>query len=130
MRTKWAPRTAVRGLMVAVVVGLAGCGGPPPPTDKAEGVAVLQSVLEAWQAGEPMTALKDRKPAITVVDHAWSGGTKLAKFEIDADGAQPSGYDLSCPVKLWLGDGKKPPVQVRYVIALAPERVVTRDFGN
>jgi hypothetical protein len=125
------PTHVARGLVVAVAVGLTGCGtGPPPPTDKAEAVAVLRTALEAWQSGGTADALKAGPAAITAVDSAWAAGTKLARFEIDEAGAQPSGYDLSCPVQLWLGDGKKPPVKVRYVIALTPNRVVTRDFGS
>lgn len=118
-------------LIVGLAFALAGCGGgPPPPTDKNDGVALLRTVLEAWQAGKSPNELKDGRPSITVVDSTWNGGTKLAKFEIDEAAAQPNGYDLGCAVKLWLGDGKKPPVSVRYVIALSPQRVVTRDFGN
>lgn len=114
-----------------VALGLSGCGGgPPPPTDKNDAVALLRTVLEAWQAGKSSNELKDGKPSVVVVDKSWSDGAKLAKFEIDETAAQPNGYDLSCPVKLWLGDGKKPPVTVRYIIALSPQKVVTRDFGN
>jgi hypothetical protein len=125
-------RVPARSVFLMVFVwGLAGCGGgPPPPTDKNDAVALLRTVLEAWQAGKTQTDLKNGTPPITAVDKVWSEGTKLSKFEIDEAGAQPNGYDLSCPVKLWLGDGKKPPVHVRYVIALSPQRVVTRDFGN
>ncbi len=124
-------RSASRWLVLAAVVGLVGCGGgPPPPTDPAAGVAVLRAALEAWQAGETPDALKGRTPAVTVVDKDWTGGAKLARFEIDETAAQPNGYDLGCPVKLWLGDGKKPPVRVRYVVALSPNTVVTRDFGG
>lgn len=132
MRTTLKLRVPARSILAMVVAfGLAGCGGsPPPPTDKNDGVALLRTVLDAWQAGKTPNDLKDGRPSVTVVEKAWSDGTKLAKFEIDEGAAQPNGYDLSCPVKLWLGDGKKPPVSVRYVIALSPQKVVTRDFGN
>lgn len=108
-----------------------GCGGSSPPqTDKTQGIEVLKSALEAWQSGQKAESLKDLSPALTIVDQAWKDGVKLAKFEIESDGAQPSGFDLGVPVKLWLGDGKKAPTKVRYIIALAPNRVITRDFGN
>jgi hypothetical protein len=132
MPMQWKLRVLARSvILVVLTLGLAGCGGgPPPPTDKNDAVALLRIVLDAWQAGKTPNDLKNGTPAITAVDKMWSEGTKLSKFEIDDAAAQPNGYDLSCPVKLWLGDGKKPPVSVRYVIALSPQRVVTRDFGN
>lgn len=117
--------------LLLVAAGLVGCGGgPPPPADPAAGVAVLRAALEAWQAGEPADALKGRTPPVTVVDKDWSGGARLLRFEIEEAAAQPTGYDLGCPAKLWLGDGKRPPVRVRYVVALSPNVVVTRDFGG
>lgn len=132
MRTIFKLRVPTRSMLALVFAsGLAGCGGsPPPPTDKNDGVALLRTVLEAWQAGKSPNDLKNGQPSVTVVEKVWSDGAKLAKFEIDEVGAQPNGYDLGCPAKLWLGDGKKPPVTVRYVIALNPQKVVTRDFGN
>ena len=124
-------RIVTRRLIVVMFLATVGCGGgPPPPTDKVEAVAVLRAVLDAWQSGEKPADLKDGKPSITVVDSVWAEGTKLARFEIDDAAAQPNGYDLGCPTMLWLGDGKKAPVKVRYVIALSPNKVVTRDFGN
>lgn len=118
-------------VLAATSIMLVGCGGSSPPqTDKSQGIEVLKNALEAWQGGQKPESLKDLSPALTMVDQSWKDGTKLAKFEIEADGAQPSGFDLNCPVKLWLGDGKKPPTKVRYIIALAPNRVITRDFGN
>lgn len=123
--------TLSRALTVLAVIGLVGCGGgPPPPTDPAQGVALLRTALQTWQAGKAPDALKNRSPAITVVDKDWAAGAKLAKFEIDETAAAPNGYDLGVPAKLWLGDGKKPPVTVRYVIALSPNQVITRDFGG
>lgn len=121
----------LRAMALLAAVGLIGCGGgPPPPTDPAAGVAALRAALEAWQAGETPDALKGRSPPVTVVDRDWGKGIKLAKFEIEEAAAEPNGYDLGCPVKLWLGDGRKPPVRVRYVVALSPNVVVTRDFGG
>lgn len=128
-RSTCAPWLAACGL-VAAAVALVGCGGgAPPPPAPAEAAAALRTVLEAWQSGTKAEALKSGPAAITAVDSAWASGAKLARFEIDEAGAQPSGYDLSLPAKLWLGDGSGPPVKVRYVVALTPNRVVTRDFG-
>lgn len=128
------PTRFALGLVLATVAGLvgsAGCGGgPPPPTDPAAGVSLLRTALEAWQAGEAPDALKGRAPPLTVVDKDWSAGAKLTRFEIEESAAKPNGYDLGCPVRLWLGDGKKPPVRVRYVVALSPNQVITRDFGG
>jgi hypothetical protein len=122
-------RSALPGWFALLLA--AGCSGPaPPPTpDKGEALAALRTALEAWQRGDKPDAHKNRQPPIQVIDPSWSQGTKLARFEIEADQAGPSGFDLGCPVKLWLGD-KKDPLRVKYTIATTPAVVVARDFGG
>lgn len=128
MRARRVPRAVAGVLLAGAAVGLGGCDRPPPQADKGEAVALLRAALEAWQAGEKPDALQARTPPVVAVDPAWLDGTKLVKFEIDEGGAEPSGYDLSCPVKLWLGT--RPPVKVRFVVALAPNKVITREVGG
>lgn len=116
-----------------VLAGLlgVGCGRTTPqPTDRVEALAVLRTVLEAWQMGDKPESLRQREPPIQVTDPAWIQGTRLAKFEIEENQTQPSGYNLGCPVKLWLRDGKKEPRRVKFTIATSPALVVTRDFGG
>jgi hypothetical protein len=108
-----------------------GCGSATSEsTDKAEALALLHSVLEAWQLGEKPESLRERPVPIWVTDPAWMRGTRLTRFEIEANKSQPSGYNLACPVKLWLNDGKKEPRKVKFTIATSPVLVVTREFGG
>jgi hypothetical protein len=126
-------RRLAPGLVLALTAGLsaAGCGGPTPrPPEPAEAVAILRAVLEAWQQGERPEALQRRQPPVQAADPDWTQGVRLARFEIEEGQARPSGFDLGCPVKLWLGDGKGAPRRVRYTVATSPARVVTRDFGG
>jgi hypothetical protein len=102
----------------------------PESTDRAEALALLRTALEAWQLGEKPESLREREAPIWVTDPAWTRGTRLAKFEIEANQTQPSGFNLACPVKLWLNDGKKEPRKVKFTIATSPALVVTRELGG
>src|SRR5262245_10675377 len=99
----------------------------PRPPDRAEAVAALRVALDAWQRGETPESLHHRQPPIRVADPAWSQGARLARFEIEEDQARPSGFDIGCPVRLWLADGRKDPRRVKYTVATSPAVVVTRD---
>ncbi len=125
---RWA---SVVAALLTMVVAVSGCGGPAPrPADRDAALAALRTALEAWQKGDPPDSLRQRQPPIVMVDPAWGQGTKLARFAIETDLAQPSGYDLGCPVRLWLGDGRKEPRRVKFTVATSPQLVVTRDFGG
>jgi hypothetical protein len=103
-------------------VALAGCGPkPPPPTDLAEGSALLKEVLTAWKDGKAMDGL----PA-TVSDPDWTAGKKLDRFELTGDD-KPSGYDLRCGARIWL-DGAQEPKRVFFLVSLSPKKVVVRDM--
>lgn len=131
MKSTFSLRAFVWSLLAIVPMALTGCSeGPPPPTDKGQAVTLLKQVLEEWKAGKTPTEVKNGTLAVTVSDTSWTTGAKLIQFEIVESEAQPSGYDLTCPVKLWIGDNKKPPIKTKYVIALKPNRVITRDFGS
>lgn len=108
----------------------AGCVAKPKPADRGEALAALRAALEAWQGGERPEALLQRHPSIQVADPAWGEGMRLARYEIEEEEAQISGYDLSCPVKLWFGDGKGEPRRVRFSVATRPRLVIARDFGG
>lgn len=119
------------GLLLPFLTLTLGCqDNRPPPPDRAEAAALLRTVLETWQAGQPPATLASKSPPVTVNDPDWARGVPLARFEIEEDAAQPAGFDLSCPARLWLGDGKKTPLRVRYLISLKPARVVVRAFGD
>jgi hypothetical protein len=119
--------------LIVVAAGLlsAGCGNTASEsTDKGEALALLRTVLEAWQMGEKPESLRERSEPIWVTDPAWMRGTRLTKFEIEANQTQLSGYNVACPVKLWLNDGKKEPRKVKFTVATAPALVVAREFGG
>jgi hypothetical protein len=118
------------GLLIAVVGLLAtGCfkARPPTPTREAA-LATLRAALEAWQKGEKPDRLGEGGQGISMSDPDWSGGARLAKFEIDEDRVQSAGFDLKFPVKLWLGDGQEDPQSVKFTIVTSPARLVFRAF--
>jgi hypothetical protein len=131
MRVSELGRGRLCRIAAVVLLAAGGCGpGAPRTPDKGEALATLRAALEAWQRGEKPDALRGWDPPVQAVDPDWSRGVKLARFEIEADKAGPSGHDLGCPVKLWLGDGAREPRRVKYTVASAPARVVTRDYGG
>jgi hypothetical protein len=102
---------------------------PPTPTREAA-LATLRAALEAWQKGEKPDVPGQVGQGISLSDPDWSGGARLAKFEIDEDRVLQTGYDLKFPVKLWLGDGQEDPRSVKFTIVTSPARLVVRDFGG
>jgi len=120
------------GLLLTLTGLLAtGCfkARPPTPTREAA-LATLRAALEAWQKGETPDRQGQGGQGISLADPDWSGGARLAKFEIDEDRVLPAGYDLKFPVKLWLGDGEEDPRSVKFTIVTSPARLVVRDFGG
>lgn len=119
-------RSRLWPLAAGVVLSAGGCGGPPDPPDRGEAVTALRTALEGWQRGDRPDAL----PSVRVVDPDWARGARLTRFEIDEGQAQPSGYDMGVPVKLWLEGGRKNPRPVKYTVTTRPAPVVVRDFGG
>jgi hypothetical protein len=108
-----------------------GCFNARPATPTREAaLATLRAALEAWQKGEMPDRPGQSGQGISLSDPDWSGGARLARFEIDEDRALQTGYDLKFPVKLWLGDGQEDPQSVRFTIVTSPARLVVRDFGG
>jgi hypothetical protein len=107
-----------------------GCGRSNAPTKVPLARESLTVALESWKAGQPSTALRERSPAITMVDEAWQKGEKLESFETVA-GELDDGVNLHCPVKLGLIDerGGRHSEQVTYVIGTAPVITIIRDLG-
>lgn len=120
------------GWRFAFILLITGCESSTPiPPDKSQAISVLRTVLETWQKGEKIESLLQRNPSIQAVDSAWSQGIALSRFEIEEEQVNQSGFDMGCPVKIWLNDGKKESRRVRYTIAApASGWVVTRDFGG
>lgn len=122
--------TSRRLALLAVAALLAaGCAGdsPPPSADPDLARAALRGALEAWVKGEPTDALKSRSPAVVVVDHEWTVGVKLARFELGPD--VPSGADLRCEATLWILDRRDKLVKRKaaYRVGTAPAVTVVRE---
>jgi hypothetical protein len=91
--------TFLRLLACGVFLGVAGCGGrPPPPADPVQARATLQLALDAWKKGDQPETLKDRQPPVIAVDHDWRNGERLLHYQVQQD--EPFGADLRCQVLL------------------------------
>lgn len=119
------------GLVLSGVLLLTlGCGpGAPPAADKPRALSALRMALQSWKSGEPPDSLKNTL-SIQMVDPAWERGSKLEKFEIDETSAQPSGFDLGVPVKLWFENSGGSAKTIKYTVSTSPALVITRDFGG
>jgi hypothetical protein len=97
------------------------------PVNASRARETLRAALESWKQGDQVDALQGDDPPIYVVDMDWQAGVKLAAYQIVNDG-QEKDAQLFCPVKLTLRDprGKETSKQVIYMIATAPNLVVSR----
>lgn len=92
-------------LLIAGGPGLAaGCGGAGnamyvPGRDEAR--SSLEAALTAWRDGKSPEEIAAR-PKVQVADSVWSGGARLAAFEIGEEEADADGGVKRFPVKLTL----------------------------
>ena len=108
---------------------LVGCAGSTPrAADPGQAVEALKVTLEAWKNGQKSGSLRQHATAITASDPDWEKGTRLLRYEVLDSESRPSGFDLSCPVRLWLDDNK--PRRVSYSVSTSPRLVVVRDLGS
>lgn len=86
---------------------VAGCGSTAAPTaaDPDAAKQLLERALSSWQKGQTVEAVKNGTPPIVVNDTKWSGGRKLAKYDIEVP-SEPSGAQQKFRVTLWLSDDK------------------------
>ena len=118
----------VAGLLLLLVVG---CARPPSTSDPDKAPGLVRTVLDAWKDGRTAESLKDGS-SIHAADPQWQAGARLIKYEIDEGGTRVEGYDVRCPVRLWLeiNGQAKGPVTVFYSVATTPNQVVVRDAGG
>jgi hypothetical protein len=90
----------------------------------------LQSVLDAWKAGERPEDLEKLTPPIHVKDADWKGGFFLVSYKADQEG-RLVGYDMNYPVVLELKDPRGKPVKKTavYSITTRPSLLVARQEG-
>jgi hypothetical protein len=124
----------VKAMLLATVgTWTAGCGSGPKragPVDVELARESLRAALESWKNGEPINALRDGSPAITVQDFDWKTGFALLQYEIQGDDKEDSS-NLHCPVQLTLRDlqGREVKKKVTYVIGTDPIITVFREMS-
>jgi len=115
--------------LVGVLAILPGCGGTAPPAaaDPAQARDALGAALESWKAGEQPESLRQRKPAVVVVDHEWTAGYRLLHYEAGAD--QALGGNLRCNVVLVLRNPRGQTVRKKaaYSVGTSPVLTVHRE---
>ncbi len=122
-----------RALLLAIVILTAslseGCGGGASPADPDQVNLTLRQTLDAWQAGEAVDALASQSEPIHVAEPKWKEGFRLVRYEVGTN-VKSKGFDLICPVELWMKDpkGKEVHEKVRYIVSAKPERTVVRSF--
>jgi hypothetical protein len=97
------------------------------PVDASEARETLRAALESWKKGDKVNTLKSGNPPIYVIDMDWQAGVKLKDYQIVSAGEEKDAH-LFCPVSLTLqySGGKETRVKTTYVIATAPNLVVSR----
>ncbi len=106
----------------AVVLCL-GCGGPPAAIEPDRANQAMRTALDAWQKGEPVNSLKDRKPSIQMVDPDWQAGFKLVSYQLQKE--QPWGADVVFHTLLSLQKGTGKAVQKKVLYTVGTGSVFT-----
>jgi len=116
----------------ALPILIAGCGPRAATSNPEKAVELVRTVLDAWKEGRPAGSLKEGHSPIHAADPLWDAGARLIKYEIDEADTRVEGYDVRCPVKLWLEiqGNQKAGVGVFYSVATTPNQVVVRDAGG
>jgi hypothetical protein len=112
-------------VLAAVLAVLAGCSrnSPSAPADPDRARDALRSSLDAWQQGETPHTLKERRPAIFVVDYEWTGGHRLLRYQIEKD--ELIGNQLRCHVRLTVQNQQGRVVQQAAAYSVDTDPVVT-----
>ena len=126
-RTFWLHARLLAMAVLTVSLG-EGCGGASPADPEQVGLTLRQT-LDAWQAGEALDSLTSQSQPIHVAEPKWKDGFRLVRYEVGPD-VKSKGFDLICPVELWMKDpkGKDVHEKARYIVSAKPERTVVRSF--
>jgi hypothetical protein len=129
---KWIVSVLRSCLTGGALVLIAGCGlgERAEPADRDQAQKALQTVLDAWKAGEKPENLENLTPPIHVKDADWRGGFLLVGYKADQEG-RLVGFDINYPVILELKSPKGKPVKKTavYSIATRPSLLVARQEG-
>jgi hypothetical protein len=126
-RTFWL-HARLLAMAVLTISLVQGCGGASPADPEQVGLTLRQT-LDAWQAGEALDSLASQSQPIHVAEPKWKDGFRLVRYEVGPD-FKSKGFDLICPVELWMKDpkGKEVHEKARYIVSAKPERTVVRSF--
>jgi hypothetical protein len=117
-------------LLVLTVLLAAGCGAPSlqEPAEPTQAREALRIVLDAWQRGDTLDAVRSTAPAVQVNERDWTAGCRLARYQIVSDGAR-AGTDLRFRVVLTLrqSNGKTIRKNTTYMVGTSPALTVHRD---
>lgn len=118
------------GLLAALVVSLAGCGGGVDrEANRERAQQALTTALDAWKQGASDQELRGADPAIVVGDADWRAGRKLVDYRVASDNSF-DGRNLRAPVSLLVqaGPGAKPRrIDTRYIVGSDKVLTVIRE---
>jgi hypothetical protein len=108
---------------------VAGCGGThskPMPLDEQVAKDSFKAFLDAWQAGEQQSALKNKSPSIVGGDPEWEAGAKLISYKV-LDTAKSDGSNLHPTAELVLQTNQgRQTSKITYVVGTSPVITVFR----
>jgi hypothetical protein len=125
-------RAALLLLAVAALLAPVGCSPGPQraaAVDPASARSALQTVLDAWMAGQQPADLKAGSPAITVQDLDWESGSRLVSYQVKSEGTNDNA-NLRIPVSLTLSgpSGGEQTKEVTYIVGTSPAITVFREL--
>ncbi len=123
-----------RTLLVAAVLGLAGCGGHPKPLPRAGTPescrAALVAALDGWKQCRTYQEMARESPPLLLRDDDLNRGAKLLDYQIQGDGqARGTGYSYVVTLTLQDRGGAKAPTtkKVAYNAVSEPARGIFRE---
>lgn len=113
--------------VVMLTLSCCGCGGQSAtPSDAAEGLKTLQTVLDAWKGGEEPASLAQRTPPIHVTDGDWMSGLRLEKYQADDGKLVGSDVNYNVALELKTAKGKVVKRNAVYAVTTHPQLLVLR----
>ncbi len=121
-----------RGAAVLAAVALAGCSTGPKtaaPVEPDRARAALVATLDAWKAGQPITAMPQANPPVVAQDFDWIAGAKLEAYSVlDAGKAEDANLRVRVQLTVRPPGAAGAPVKktVTYVVGTDPKLTVFR----
>ncbi len=100
----------------------------PVPLDKQVAKDSFKAFLDAWQAGEQQSALKQKTPEIIGGDPDWEAGAKLVSYKlIEMERDDGANLHPTAELVLQTAEGRQPPQKITYVVGTSPKITVFRE---